>query len=65
MSLRKPWLAFCIGLSKEAEILRNVLVSNGFAVNSILCKTDHLSREIIGIQNNPVAMCNPIARLNF
>ncbi len=58
-------LAFCIGLSKEAEILRNVLVSNGFAVNSILCKTGHLSREIIGIQNNPVAMCNPIAQAQF
>jgi len=58
-------LAFCIGLTKEAEVLRDVLVSNGFHVNSILCKTGHLSREIIGIHDNPVAMCNPIAQAHF
>lgn len=58
-------LAFCIGLTNEAEILRKVLVSNGFQVESILCKTGHLSRELIGIHDNPVAMCNPIAQAHF
>ena len=58
-------LAFCIGLTDEAEVLRNVLVSNGFQVESILCKTGHLSRELIGIHDNPVAMCNPIAQAHF
>ncbi|WP_312428924.1 DUF1847 domain-containing protein [Lacrimispora sp.] len=55
-------LAFCIGLTNEAEILRRVLTHNNFTVNSILCKTGHLSRELIGIHDNPVAMCNPIAQ---
>lgn len=58
-------LAFCIGLSKEAEILNKVLISNGLKVNSLICKTGHLSRELIGIENNPVAMCNPIAQAKF
>jgi uncharacterized metal-binding protein len=62
---KKIGLAFCIGLVNESKIVSKVLSYNGFEVNSIICKTGHISRELIDIDNSKVAMCNPIAQAEF
>lgn len=64
---KKLGLAFCVGLSKEANILTKILMNNGFEVNSIMCKTGSIPKEFLGIKENEKvrpgvyeAMCNPI-----
>lgn len=66
-------LAFCIGLSKEANIFANILRYHGFNLNSIICKNGAISKSFIGItkseQVRPAcefeAMCNPIGQAEF
>lgn len=60
-------LAFCLGLSKEANALYKILRSNGFEVDSIICKTGSIPKETIGIAESEKLkpgcyepMCNPI-----
>lgn len=60
-------LAFCIGLSKEAELVQEILKEHGFDVVSILCKAGRTPKETIGIQDHEKiyqgkdeSMCNPI-----
>jgi uncharacterized metal-binding protein len=60
-------LAFCIGLSMEAEIVDEILKEHGFDVVSILCKAGRTPKETIGIedhekiyQGTDESMCNPI-----
>jgi uncharacterized metal-binding protein len=62
---KKLGLAFCIGLVNESKIVSKVLSYNGFEVSSVICKTGHLSRELIDIDNSKVAMCNPIGQAEF
>ena len=57
-------IAFCIGLSYEANILSKVLKHNGFTVNSIICKNGAISKDIFDIKSN-VPMCNPIGQAAF
>ena len=57
-------IAFCIGLSNEANILSKVLKHNGFTVNSIICKNGAISKDIFNIESN-VPMCNPIGQAAF
>ena len=62
---KKIGLAFCIGLVNESKILSEVLSYNGFEVDSVICKNGHVSRELIGMDNTNVPMCNPIGQAVF
>lgn len=62
---KKIGLAFCIGLASESKIVSKILSYNGFEVSSVICKNGHISRELIGINNTKVAMCNPIGQALF
>ena len=62
-------LAFCIGLSHEANIFSKILMHHGFTVNSIICKNGSIPKEYLGIQENEKLepgsyepMCNPIGQ---
>lgn len=65
MQYKKIGLAFCVGLSKEANIFAQILVKYGFEVESVICKIGNVNRENIGIENCTVPMCNPIAQAKF
>lgn len=65
MKYKKIGLAFCVGLTKEANIFTQILRKQGFDVESIICKVGSVGREIIGIENCNVPMCNPIAQAKF
>ena len=67
MGYRKLGLAFCLGLTKEAAAVEEILQENGFDVVSVLCKAGRTPKEMIGItedekiyQGTDEAMCNPI-----
>ena len=67
MQYRRLGLAFCVGLSKEAGIVEEILKDRGFEVISILCKAGRISKERIGIEDEDKirrgtdeSMCNPI-----
>ena len=67
MGYRRLGLAFCLGLTKEAATVEEILQENGFEVVSVLCKAGRTSKEMIGIkeeekifQGTDEAMCNPI-----
>lgn len=62
MGYKKLGLAFCVGLANEANIFIQLLVKNGFEVESVICKLGSVERDCIGINNCDVPMCNPIAQ---
>jgi uncharacterized metal-binding protein len=62
-------LAFCIGLQHEARIVCRVFRANGFAVDSVVCKSGALPKEGLGLcEEDKVSpgqfesMCNPIGQ---
>lgn len=65
MQYKKIGLAFCVGLSKEADVFAQILRKYGFEVESIICKIGSVNRENIGIGGCNVPMCNPIAQAEF
>ncbi len=67
MGYRRLGLAFCLGLVKEAALVEEILIGQGFEVISAVCKAGKTPKEIIGIreqekiyQGTAEAMCNPI-----
>jgi uncharacterized metal-binding protein len=69
---KKLGLAFCVGLSKEANILCKILMNNGFEVNSLACKNGSIPKEFVGIKEQEKVhpckfepMCNPIGQAYF
>ena len=67
MGYKALGLVFCIGLRKEARIVKNPLTRNGFAVVSGDCKIGRLPKERIGVRDDQNAriggfepICNPI-----
>ena len=67
MGYERLGLAFCVGLTKEARLVTEILESHGFEVVSVLCKAGRTSKELIGLeesekifQGSDEAMCNPI-----
>jgi uncharacterized metal-binding protein len=67
MGYTRLGLAFCIGLSKEAEIVAELLKSKGFEVVSMACKAGRTPKSFIGIPEEHLinrgtdeSMCNPI-----
>ena len=67
MGYKKLGLAFCLGLSKEAKTVGEIIKGYGFEVVSVCCKAGNTSKDIIGITDDEKifkgtdeAMCNPI-----
>lgn len=67
MKYNRLGLAFCIGLSREAGIVSDILKSHGFDVVSVLCKAGRTSKDIVGIKDEDKirpgtdeSMCNPV-----
>lgn len=65
-------VAFCIGLSREAEVFCSVLKDHGFEVHSVICKNGSIPKEFLGIQDSQKncpgtyePMCNPIGQAEF
>ena len=62
LGYRKIGLAFCIGLSEEAQIIESVL-SNHLEVVSVCCKVCGIDKKDFGLQQissqNDEVMCNP------
>ncbi len=66
---KKLGVAFCLGLSKEANLLCRILKHNSFDVESVVCKSGSIPKEFLNICENhklvPVSyepMCNPIGQ---
>jgi uncharacterized metal-binding protein len=65
---KKLGLAFCIGLAREAQLVHDILVRQGFEVVSVVCKVGRQSKEKeLGIKDHEKiligtdeAACNPI-----
>lgn len=67
MNYERLGLAFCIGLSREAEMVSDILEAQGFDLVSVVCKAGCVPKETIGItdedkiyQGTEEAMCNPV-----
>ena len=67
LKYRRLGLAFCLGLVKEAALVEEILIKQGFEVISAICKAGQTPKEKIGIrdrekiyQGTEEAMCNPI-----
>jgi uncharacterized metal-binding protein len=67
MGYKRLGLAFCIGLTREAAVVDEILKVHGFEVVSVICKAGRTPKESIGIaddekiyQGTDEAMCNPI-----
>ena len=67
---KKLGLAFCAGLSSEAQTLTEILENHGFEVVSVRCKVGATPKEKIGIKPEQKiagpakweSMCNPITQ---
>jgi len=62
MGWRRLGIAFCIGLSEEAQKLQQILESHGFEVHSVVCKVGGVEKEKFSLRRlkgNDHA-CNPI-----
>ncbi len=67
MNYKRLGLAFCLGLSKEARVVADILKRYGFEVVSVCCKAGNTSKDFIGIRESDKvfigtdeAMCNPV-----
>ena len=62
LGCRKVGLAFCIGLSEEAEVIERIL-SEHFKVVSVCCKVSGIAKRGLGVEQikpgGPEVMCNP------
>lgn len=66
---KKVGLAFCIGLSQEAELFTNILFNEGFEVISVCCSCAALSSDDVDLPEEDKIfaefrqpMCNPIGQ---
>ena len=62
-------LAHCVGLQREAAVVRRVFLANGFAVEAVACKAGAIPKEAIGLSDAEKvspgefeSMCNPIGQ---
>lgn len=65
----KLGLAFCVGLSQEAELFTNLLFNEGFEVVSVCCMCGALSSDDVGLPREDKIipemrqpMCNPVGQ---
>ncbi len=66
---QKLGVAFCIGLSREAEVFCTILRHHGFEVVSVICKNGGIPKEYLGIKEQEKVrpgtyepMCNPVGQ---
>jgi len=66
---RKLGLAFCVGLSQEAELFTNYLFNEGFEVAAVCCMCGALSAEDVELPDEDKVlpgvrqpMCNPVGQ---
>ena len=52
MGYKKVGLAFCIGLSKEARVVADLLRKNGIEVVSAVCKSGDIDKSEVGIPDD-------------
>ncbi len=67
MGYRRLGLVFCVGLSKEAMVVNQLLRNQGFETVSVVCKVGSVLKEEIGVKDSEKvfigeyeSMCNPI-----
>jgi uncharacterized metal-binding protein len=67
MGYTRLGLVFCIGLSREAAMVAQILRNQGFEIVSVMCKVGSIPKEEIGIKDSEKifigeyeSMCNPI-----
>lgn len=65
MNYKKIGLAFCTGLSKEAQVFTRIMMKHGFEIEALICKLGSVDKEVIGVCNSTSPMCNPIAQAEF
>lgn len=70
MGYKKIGLAFCIGLSKEANIMAKLLRDYGFEIESAICKIGSIEKVSVGIDKEMAdrvgpKMCNPIMQAEY
>ena len=65
MGYEKLGLAFCYALREEALEFAKIMIKEGFQVESLMCKIGRIDREIIGVKDFPIPLCNPIAQAEF
>jgi uncharacterized metal-binding protein len=65
MGYKRLGIAFCIGLSAEAETIHEILVQH-FEVFSVCCKVCGIPKKTLQLEalrgNKEAAMCNPIGQ---
>lgn len=65
MGYKRLGIAFCIGLSAEAEKIHQILGQH-FEVYSVCCKVCGIPKKTLGLEalrgNSDAAMCNPIGQ---
>jgi uncharacterized metal-binding protein len=69
MNYKRLGFVFCIGLTKEAEVVEKLLSAEEFEVVSALCKLGREPKERLGVRDDQKirigcfeSMCNPIAQ---
>lgn len=69
MNYKRLGFVFCIGLTKEAEVVEKLLSAEEFEVVSALCKLGREPKETLGVRDDQKirigcfeSMCNPIAQ---
>jgi uncharacterized metal-binding protein len=69
MNYQRLGFVFCIGLTKEAKVVGNLLSAEGFEVVSALCKLGREPKEKLGVRDDQKirigcfeSICNPIAQ---
>jgi uncharacterized metal-binding protein len=69
MGFKRLGVAFCAGLSREAEMLDQVLAARGFEVVSVVCKVGAVPKESLGLADGDKirpggfeSMCNPLSQ---
>ena len=63
---KKIGIAFCISLSEYGRKAAEFLKSEGFEVESVVCKVGHHDRKCIDIiDERGIPMCNPVAQAEY
>ena len=69
LGIRRVGLAFCVGLSSEAEQVARYVESKGLEVYSVCCKCGAVDKTQVGLSEEQKlrpgtfeAMCNPVAQ---
>jgi uncharacterized metal-binding protein len=67
MGMKRLGIAFCVGLSAEAETVDRILRSKGFQVHSACCKICGIDKAEVGVRKmhgvgGKEAVCNPVGQ---